>query len=110
MQYIGCLVIGNGCFNWRGIAPNNIIPMDMDFGKERGRPMPGNMAYSMIGVLDLNIAITEVRGISIDKAIVNARAGKVFNSIAGMDICLHAIFGDKQMIACLLYTSDAADD
>ena len=54
---------------------------------------------AVVGVEYFDITVAEIVCIAIDKTIINAKAGKVFDSISGMDVCLHTIFCDEQMVS-----------
>lgn len=99
LQDICRLIVGNCCFYIGRIISDDIIPMNMnfsgvDFG---GSPIPAGNA--VVGVEYFDVAISEIICVTIDETVINAWPGKIFDSISGMDVCLHSVFGDKKMIS-----------
>lgn len=53
---------------------------------------------AVVGIDYFNIAVPEVIGIAIDETVINAGTGKIFDAISGMDVSLHPVFCDKQVV------------
>ena len=99
LQDICCLIVSNCSFYVCRIISDNIISMDVDFSSVNfgGSLLPaGN---TVVGIEYFDVAVPEVICVTIDETVINARTGKVFDAISGMDVCLHSVFCDKKVIS-----------
>ena len=72
-QTVSSLVIGDGGFLLGRIAADNIIPPDMDAGRKNAPPVMKPPGYAAVAVDDLDIAVTVIERIAVDKTKVTAR-------------------------------------
>lgn len=81
------------------IPAYDIVAVNVYFGQIIYRIpllLPG---YPMVGIDDLDIGIAEIPLVSVDKYVISARHGKIFNPIAGKDIDLHSVIRYEKMVS-----------
>lgn len=98
LQDVCGLIISNCGFYVGRIIPNHIISMYVDFSSIYFGSSLIFAGDAVVGIDYFNIAVPEVIGIAIDETVINAGTGKIFDAISGMDVSLHPVFCDKQVV------------